>query len=212
MHYRGRYRDVDDDQADTINPPLTVQWVTGRFYDGSVQVGGLGTAVMLTNVFTTPILIPHPVIVTSIGVEATVASSAGGLLRFAIYDSDPVSCMPRYRRVDSGTVASDATGFLSASISVMLYAGWHWLSVANFASPTSVTVRTHGNGVISIGAYQYASSDNPAQAPAQGIRLASQSGVVNIGFPQQFFNGNIGGNVPILEATTTQYPRTMIGV
>lgn len=215
MTQRGRTRNagsIDSNIADTVTPFWPMPFVTGRFYSGSIQIGALSTATMGASIFAVPIPIPHPVTVTSIGVESTVASSAGGLLRFAIYNSDPVSCLPNLRRVDSGTVASDATGFLSASISVVLAAGWHWLVASNYASPTTVTVRTHGSGQVSIGAFQAASIDFGAQVPCQGIRIVNSSQIVNVGFPPRFFAGTYGGNSVLLESTSTQYPRIMIGV
>lgn len=214
MAQRGRSRnpgEIDSNIADTATLFWPMPFVTGRFYSGSVQIGALSTATMGTSIYAIPIPIPHPVTVTSIGVESTVASSASGLLRFAIYNSDPVSCLPHIRRVDSGTVASDATGFLSASISVVLAAGWHWLVASNYASPTTVTVRTHGNAQVSIGAFQTSSIDS-AQIPAQGIRIVNNSQIVNTGFPYYFFRGAYGNSSVTLEATSTQYPRIMIGV
>lgn len=216
MTQRGRTRNagaIDSRIADTVYPPLAIPWVTGRFYDGSVQIGAYNTSTMGTAIYAVPILVPHPVTVTSIGVESTVASSAGFFLRLAIYNSDPVSCLPNIRLVDSGLIASDAAaGFLSAVVSVVLQAGWHWLVGANYATPTTVTVRTHGNGQTSIGAFQVSSFDTPSVTPCQGIRIASSSQVVNVGFPYNFFRGAYGTQSVLLESASTQYPRIMIGV
>lgn len=216
MPQRGRPRNsaTVDTYADTVVPPLTVPWVSGRFYDGQTMILTAylsGTASATISFF--PILVPHPVVVTSIGIETTGSSGAGGVVRLALYDSEPISCMPYSRKIDSGTIAVDvAPGFQSASISVPIHAGWHWLGFAHSTVSPFAGIRTHGNGSTAIGAYQISSADS-TQAPPTLFTIAnSGNGVALNGYPLYFPSVGTGANAFSIVNSSNQAPRVMIGV
>lgn len=111
--------------------PWVIPWATGRWY-GNPSGGTLSTgAITSATVYAVPIFVPNSagVTATSIGVEFTVAGTAGHTARFAIYEDE--NGYPGDLIVDGGSVAADPGGvpaFQSATISQYLRQGWYWTS------------------------------------------------------------------------------------
>lgn len=211
MTQRGRTRNVgiiDSIIGETVPSPIAPAWVSGRFYSGSLHNAALGTLAPGTSAYFVPILVPHPVTVTSIGIEVTIAGGAGSLARLAIY-TDRES-KPDELVIDAGTVAVDGTGYQSAVISQVLKAGPYWTALANKSVTSGATIRafqstsfSHSiagaatNAVSNTGVIYVLINNNPAVG-----------GIVDTGWMRKAFFGDSA----VYLATGANSPRVMLGV
>lgn len=124
------------------NPPWTTTpyvnyWATGRYYGIESQFNfSFGANGMSANVKGMPVIIPNPVTITSVGVEATVAGTTGAMLRIAMYSMMTEKPYPAFLLKDFGQIAADTTGFLSASASYYVTPGMYYF-FASFYTPTT---------------------------------------------------------------------------
>lgn len=125
--------------------PWILPWATGRYYcypaGGTLTTGAPGAASIFANAFYVPN--PAGVTVTSIGVEITVAGTAGHVARFSIY-RDEVG-KPGELIVDGGTVAVDpgaVPDHAKVTVSQYLPQGWYWTAF----STQSATFRISSSG------------------------------------------------------------------
>lgn len=117
--------------------PISLGWGATGYYP--VVTGGGATTIALTlNTLYAGIF---PVTETRtfdrIGVEVSTQASAGGVLRFGIYNN--VENMPATVLLDAGTVDSTTTGAKTITISQSLTPDWYWLVVV--AQVAACTVR-----------------------------------------------------------------------
>lgn len=200
---------VDYNIANTIPLPPAPAWVSGRFYDSFIFAAGTGTVAAGTNIFTLPFLVPNTVTVTAIGCEVTIAATASTVARFAIWDCGEQG-WPRSLLIDGSTVAVDATGFRSVTISRVLYPGLYWVSIAQQSAGTNATFRSVNTSTHAI---SYADRDAPSGAGGMGISSFDSSGVYAVnGFPAEFFVYTSGGFSNTIVQPGTACPRIMLGV
>lgn len=210
MTQRGRTRNAgltDSNIAETVPLPIAPSWVTGRFYAGCHHAQSLGTLQPGTNAYLTPIIVPHVVTATAIGIEVSSAGGAGTLERLAVYnDRDGV---PYELQVDAGTVAGDASGFQSAVISLVLQAGIYWLALANKTVTSAATVRAYQTQTSH--SFSQATLMVPAGTGAAYLLIQNNpaaGGIVDTGWMR--FAAGSDGNA--LFTNTANSPRIMLGV
>ncbi len=124
---------VDANAAPAFGPALPME--SGGKYDSfshGPYAGSLSTSVGFNGTRLPPILVPNPVTVSALWMYVGTAVG-GGLIRLGIYDYDGNLV------IDAGTIATDTTGWKSASISQVLDPGWHFL-----AASASATINVRG--------------------------------------------------------------------
>lgn len=185
--------------------PFALPLVSGRFYDSSLNNGALTTGATKNNLYAIPFLIPAPITITAIGVETTIAASAGSLARLGVYKTDDDNWYPHVLVLDAGTIAIDAAaGFQSVSISLEIESGWHWFCLAQDNPATAATYRFQQAGN-SLHVMSPASPGIPANAIYNvALYAGGGAGAVAAGFPR-FFNYDAIGS-------SSNAPRLMIGV
>lgn len=120
-----------------------LDWAAGRFYGptfgGSTGSGNPG----FTTLTMAPIYVPNRlgVTVTTLGLEVT-SGGTSSTMRIGIYSCD-TDGLPDTLLVDSGSLSTTGTGFVSASISTFLHQGWYWLADAH-AGSAAPNIRTVG--------------------------------------------------------------------
>lgn len=113
---------------------------TGKYF----TLPGTGTTASPTNgtAHATPFLVGNGATFVSIGCNVTSAGTASvAVTRLGIY-ADNGKGYPGALVVDGGTVASDATGFKTATISQALAPGLYWLVAVTQGAPTGVPTYT----------------------------------------------------------------------
>lgn len=197
---------IDSSIAESVPLPVLIPWISGRFYSTSIHTTTLSATALSTTAYLTAIVVPHPVTVTAIGVEVTVAGGAGSLARLAIYndrDGGPYDLV-----LDAGTLAVDSTGFLSIVISQVLRAGPYWIGFANKSVTSNPTYRTYQSTFIF--ALSLANLMNASGGGATHIALSTNpasGGIVDAGWMRK---------APIFESqtilTAAASPRVLLGV
>ncbi len=197
--------------------PWVTPWVAGRFYDCSVMIPTLSTSVHNTQTWCEPFFIPQAITLSSVGIEVTVGATAGGLFRFAVYNSRYETWMPWQRLADLGTTASDTTGFLFVSATSVYIAqpGCYWFCSA-CSGATTATVRTLGNTLLAAAFFSrlaFSTLTGPAGSWAMRFPIDGAT-VVSTGFPSLAPVSGIDTNATDAMTFTRneQQPRIMVGV
>ncbi len=129
--------------------PHILPWVSGRFYSAHDTIS-FATGASNTDLRAIPCYLPNVggLTITKIGVEVTTLA-AGGLARVGIY-ATRADGQPGKLKLDGGTLATDATGFIQNTISVFLEQGWWWLAgtvntgTAAFRQNNAHAINRHG--------------------------------------------------------------------
>lgn len=189
--------------------PWMLPWATGRWY-ASPNHGTLSTgAFTAATVYAVPVYVPNSagVTATSIGVEFTVAGTAGHTARFALYTDR--EGYPEDLIVDGGSVAADpgvVPAFQAAVISQYLAQGWYW-HVGVIQSGTCRTVISNSHFTLLSRDGEGSTANNPlgwtATPVAATVTLWKDTGYPEI-FPSIF--GITTGPVH------TTFPRLMVGI
>lgn len=83
---------------------------------------------IINRMYVTPIYISEPCTVTGLALNMTAAADASNVVRLGLYqagsDGYPGTIL------DQGTVAADSTGAKTATVSIAVTPGWHWLAAA----------------------------------------------------------------------------------
>lgn len=112
-----------------------------------------------------------------LSIDVTVASEAGGLLRFGIY-SDNGNGLPGALLLDAGTTAADATGERSVTISQPVTPGlYHVCVVAQSCPTTGPTVRTDTTGDPTLSDATFGNVSNPGSR--NGFQKSSVTGALS---------------------------------
>jgi hypothetical protein len=154
-------------------------FVSGRYYAAGNN-GNVGTSAALgnDNLRVSPIYFRNSVTIDRIGLEVTVAGSAGALVRLGIYESNE-SGYPAARILDAGTIDGTVVAAHEITISQSLPPGVYWLGAVIQGSPaTQPTIRVTTASSFSVGATSLTAS---LQAPV-GYATASVAG----GLPADF--------------------------
>jgi hypothetical protein len=111
------------------NYPLAV----GRYYSPSEDVT-VGTLTMVLNrMWAVPFNVGRQVTLDRIGLEVTVAGTAGNVIRLGIYDTQ--AGLPGNRILDAGTVPGDAIATPEIVINQALSPGLYWLAAVSQIQP-----------------------------------------------------------------------------
>lgn len=118
----------------------------GRWYP-PYNHGGLSTGVLSNSgrILAIPFLISRACLLTGIGVDVTVASEAGGLLRYGL--ASDAGGLPGAVLLDAGTSDATATGFNPVTIAQAVQPDWYWVLVGAQSCPTTrPTCRVYQQG------------------------------------------------------------------
>ena len=120
-------------------PDIASQLMTGQYYPFRNVRANANTAVVADTLYASPLLIPRNITVDRIAIDVQAAGAAGKLARLGIY-YDGTNKYPGTLLLDAGTVAVDATGVKTITISQALPAGLYWGVMVSNGTPT---VRAH---------------------------------------------------------------------
>lgn len=116
----------------------------GTYLDNTTNPGNLSTfSLVAANYYLTPFIPKHSITVDEIGVAVSTAS-ASGFVRSGIYDSDPVTKMPKNVLFEGAGISASTVGFKGHLTSLNLIGGsLYWLCARS--SSANVTVRGLNN-------------------------------------------------------------------
>lgn len=121
--------------------------VPGRWYTTFTH-GGLSTGLMAgvnSRALAVPFLVSRACVLTGMGIDITIASEAGGLVRHGIYADS--GGMPGAKIIDAGTVDATVLGFNPVTFAQAVQPDWYWLvTSAQVVATTRPTVRVFQQG------------------------------------------------------------------
>lgn len=146
-------------------------WQTGLYYDVRQSFGGTSSAAALTanTLYASPLWVPRAgMAVDRIGINVTVAGTAGKLARLMVYYAT-ADALPGDLLLDAGTVAVDTTGAKEITIALTLPQGLLFTAVVSDGAPT---ITTFANPAFSYGGASL-SGTNARLSPNRAFTFAA---------------------------------------
>lgn len=114
----------------------------GRWYGPSINYATTTTAIVKDVVRFIPIIIGKSGTIALIGLNISVGGNAGCFFRMGIYSGDGTNNFPSTLLYDSGNLAGDVAGAITAAPALAVTPGLYWLATNN-NSTAGITFTTH---------------------------------------------------------------------